>query len=143
MARLSFFGRQVPLRAPAAPSGVAASSSSPDLLAGEPLLPVSTVKPARSLTPACAEAVDDDGAFDFIVSITGRTRRRCLHAAGGCYRARALTFVQYEVYSGRVDPSSYTAVCRTCWKGSSAEMLADEAPQASEDSSSSSSSDAA
>ena len=89
------------------------------------------------------EEAADAGSFDYVVSITGRTHRRCLHAAGGCYRVRTMSFVQYEVYTGRVEPSLYTAVCRVCWKGAAAEMLAPQALQADADTSSSSSSDSA
>ena len=57
--------------------------------------------------------------FDYIVSITGRSRSRCLHMADGCYRARDFKFVQYEVYPGIVDAQLYDNVCMACWKGSS------------------------
>ena len=99
--------------------------------------------PARPLPITDRVDTDEVGAFDYIVSITGRTRRRCLHAATGCYRARIMSFVQYETYTGRVEPSLYTAVCRVCWKGAAAEMLAPQATQEGTDTSSSSSSDSA
>ena len=89
------------------------------------------------------EEAADTGSFDYVISITGRTHRRCLHAAGGCYRVRTMSFVQYEVYTGRVEPSLYTAVCRVCWKGSAAEMLAPQVLQTDSDTSSSSSSESA
>ena len=99
--------------------------------------------PARPLSITDQEDAADAGTFDYVVSITGRSRRRCLHAAGGCYRARTMSFVQHEVYAGRVEPSLYTAVCRVCWKGAAAEMLAPQATQEGTDTSSSSSSDSA
>ena len=89
------------------------------------------------------EEAADTGSFDYVVSITGRTHRRCLHAAGGCYRARTMSFVQYETYTGPVEPSLYTAVCRVCWKGAAAEMLETQVQPADSDTSSSSSSDTA
>ena len=100
-------------------------------------------KPPRPLPLTDRADAADAGAFDYVVSITGRARRRCLHAAGGCYRARTMSFVQYEVYAGRVEPSLYTAVCRVCWKGAAAEMLAPEVQQADAETSSSSSSESA
>ena len=54
-----------------------------------------------------------------------------------------MSFVQYETYTGSVEPSLYTAVCRVCWKGSAAEMLAPQALPADTDTSSSSSSESA
>ena len=99
--------------------------------------------PARPLPVTDQEAAAAVGSFDYVVSITGRTRRRCLHAAGGCYRARTMSFVQYELYTGHVEPSLYTAVCRVCWKGAAAEMLAPQAAPDDADTSSSSSSDTA
>ena len=65
------------------------------------------------------DAVPEAPFFDYIVSITGRSRSRCLHMADGCYRARDFKFVQYEVYSGIVDAQLYDNVCMACWKGSS------------------------
>ena len=101
--------------------------------------------PPRPLPLTDRADAADAGAYDYVVSITGRTKRRCLHSAGGCYRARAMSFVQYETYSGHVEPSLYAAVCRVCWKGAAADVLALQAPQAEagSDTSSSSSSDSA
>ena len=143
VASLRFFGLQAPWRSAAGPADGALSPEPTGPLADVHLPLVPSVKPPRPLTRAGIEEIAGTGMYDYVISITGRTRRRRLHAAGGCYRARAMSFVQYEVFSGRVDPSPYTAVCRSCWKGSSAEMLTDEVQQASEDSTSSSSSDSA
>ena len=54
-----------------------------------------------------------------------------------------MSFVQHEVYAGRVEPSLYTAVCRVCWKGAAADMLAPEVERADTETSSSSSSELA
>ena len=53
---------------------------------------------------------------DHIISITGHSQSRCLHMADGCYQARGLTFVQYEVYAGIINPKLYDSVCKACWK---------------------------
>ena len=36
------------------------------------------------------EDVDGPGSYDFIISTTYRSKSRCVHAAAGCYRAKAL-----------------------------------------------------
>ena len=56
---------------------------------------------------------------------------RCAVFGRGC---------QYEVYDGRVAPDLYTAVCRLCWKGASADMMGSEPVQVGSDTTSSSSS---
>ena len=83
-----------------------------------------------------------DIEYDRVISITGHSGVRCLHMADGCYRARGLTFVQYEVHSGYVDPKLYDSVCKTCWKSAAPGYAPSSAESDDEVSSSSSSSSA-
>jgi hypothetical protein len=105
---------------------------------------VSPTAREASGSPGDAAQEDDDAdiEYDHIISITGRTQARCLHMADGCYRARGLTFVQYEVHSGAVDPRLYDSVCKSCWKCTALYKVPSITASSDETSSSSSSSSA-
>jgi hypothetical protein len=66
-----------------------------------------------ALRPA---AQGHEGTFDFIIATTCRSRSKCLHLAGGCYRTRSLGFRDYELVIGAPDPSAYDSVCKVCWR---------------------------
>ena len=67
-------------------------------------------------------------AFVYLVSITARATRRCLHLADGCWRARAHSFADYEMLAELPAAARYTSVCRDCWRTSgTAQILAGEA----------------
>ena len=100
----------------------------------------SAPQPAAAHAGPDSAGLADSGSYDFIISVTGRSRARCLHSAGGCYRAKALNFAQFEVFSGKVLPVQYTNVCKLCWKQSPATMLGNEGANDDEEDTSSSSS---
>lgn len=85
------------------------------------------------------EDVDVPGSYDFIISTTYRSKSRCLHAAAGCYRAKALNFANLSTFSAPLDPSTYDDVCRLCWKQAGPSFQHSLTESDDEDSSSSSS----
>ena len=145
---LHYFGKchspEVPAGFSTLPAALAAEAAGSDAEAevGRPV--ARGALGAADRTTSVPAQVDGypDIEYDRIVSITGRTRARCLHMADGCYRARGLTFVQYEVHSGAVDPKLYDSVCKMCWKLSALHKAASSAESRVEASSSSSSSSA-
>jgi hypothetical protein len=103
-------------QAPAPAQGVPASTDESD--DDDEATPIANdddeVSPGLDLPPPTVEA----GTHDFIISITLRSKSRCLHVVNGCYRAKALEFACYELLPGPVLPAQYTAICRLCWKRS-------------------------
>ena len=89
--------------------------------------------PASSSSGAAAAET-----FAYIVSTTARGRRRCLHIADGCYRARGYFFEESEIFAELPCATKYTNVCKTCWRQSAtAQRLSEEAGSSSSSSSSS------
>ena len=80
-----------------------------------------------------SDSDNDDRTPTFIIS-EGRARgRNCLHAFGGCYRARKLSFRSFDLVYDAVPPTDlFDVVCSVCWprgaatKQKSEDGLADE-----------------
>jgi hypothetical protein len=141
---LCYFGKS---HSPGEPAGLSTPPAAPAVEAARSDAETEVVSPtAREASGAPGDAAqEDDDAdieYDHIISITGRTQARCLHMADGCYRARGLTFVQYEVHSGAVDPRLYDSVCKSCWKCTALYKVPSITASSDETSSSSSSSSA-
>ena len=141
---LCYFGKS---HSPGEPAGLSTPPAAPADEAARSDAETEVVSPtAREASGAPGDAAqEDDDAdieYDHIISITGRTQARCLHMADGCYRARGLTFVQYEVHSGAVDPKLYDSVCKSCWKCTALHKAPSSTESSDEASSSSSSSSA-
>jgi hypothetical protein len=52
----------------------------------------------------------------FIIACTKRGASRCLHKGNGCWRARGLAFLTYELcHSSPVPAPLYNTHCRDCW----------------------------
>ena len=80
----------------------------------------------------------------YVVSMSVRTRVRCLHLVGGCWRQPGVGYFQYEDLGPIADASKYNRVCKQCWpsgfEGTAAQAEEKAGNESEEESSSSSSS---
>jgi hypothetical protein len=62
------------------------------------------------------EALEDDDAItdQFIINTTAKTRTRCLHLIGGCWRRRGFELKNYEEHYS-LEGLQYDMVCKSCW----------------------------
>ena len=61
------------------------------------------------------EAAARGRPIGFVVSISTRSRRRCLHSIPGCWRRPGVDFKEYELLHELPSASEYTDLCRQCW----------------------------
>jgi hypothetical protein len=67
-----------------------------------------------------SEAIKDDDKDDdtitdqFIINTSAKTRTRCLHLIGGCWRRRGFELKNYEEHYS-LEGLQYDMVCKTCW----------------------------
>ena len=70
--------------------------------------------------------LEDEDVFKtkYLIVYTHNPRRSRLHLAGGCWRARQLSFACFEHIDQDPPPrEAYNAICRGCWPGRSGEGL--------------------
>jgi len=62
------------------------------------------------------EAIEDDDTItdQFIINTSAKTRTRCLHLIGGCWRRRGFELKNYEEHYS-LEGLQYDMVCKTCW----------------------------
>ena len=61
------------------------------------------------------EAEATGGPIGYVLSISSRSRRRCLDQIPGCWRRAGVDYKEYELLHEMPSPSEYTDVCRQCW----------------------------
>ena len=66
--------------------------------------------------------VEEEEQGKYIVAVSKCGRASCLHKVGGCWRARGLTFRDYEVLSEEPAESHYQRFCRNCWPKKEAQV---------------------
>jgi len=78
----------------------------------------------------------------YLIVYTRNRRCTCLHLAGGCWRARQLSFACFEYLDQDPPPrEAYNSVCRGCWPGKSGEDFENEEVDAGMEGSDSTASD--
>jgi hypothetical protein len=62
------------------------------------------------------EALEDEDtiACQFIINTTAKTRTRCLHIVGGCWRRFGIELKNYEGHHS-LEGLQYDMVCKACW----------------------------
>ncbi len=74
----------------------------------------------------------------YVVAISRKRGRRCLHKVGLCYRRPAVHYFQYESYgSTRPSAEGYDDYCRDCWRAAKPDRTSTTAAQLGSDSGSS------
>ena len=115
-------------------AAVLPEGAGPDVLVTSPVVDPEAQSPSEegpdsaSVQAEGLELTPAAESFVYLISITARATRRCLHLADGCWRARGHNFADYELLAELPEATRYTSVCRDCWRTSgTAQSLAGEA----------------
>ena len=81
-----------------------------------------------------SDSGDDERTPTFVIAEDRARGRNCLHAAGGCYRARKLAFRSFDLLYDAVPPTGlFDAVCSVCWPREAASVRKSDGGLADED----------
>ena len=77
-----------------------------------------TVRPDMIMedAPGACAHLPAEFVGQYAVSISGKSKHRCLHLLGGCHRSPGLHYEDFELFDSRPEDSLYHKVCGQCWK---------------------------